>query len=103
MFYENNGNAANDLISGKAGEYQFCRYCKKYKSCSHKYGKLTARTKYVLSYIYEHANGNTAFPLPGSWEHQPQWFIAMFNAGKARLSQCQSENSKREIESAKRR
>jgi len=103
IFYENNGNAAHDMLQSSAGEYHFCRFCELDGSCDHSGGKLTPRTLYVLRYIYEFEAGVTAYPLSGSWEYQPLWFYEMFMAGRSELNRCRNEAQRREIDAAKRK
>ena len=63
--------------------------------CDHFGGKLTARTVYVLSYIYEFEAGVHLYPCAGSWEHQPHWFYAMFTAGRNEMMRVRNEIAER--------
>lgn len=63
--------------------------------CDHVGGKITARALYVLRYLYEHDAGIQHYPLPGSWEYQPHWFIEMFMAGRAVMSEVRAEKVER--------
>ena len=100
---EYNGQAATQIIESDAGAYHFCRNCKEDDTCDHSHGKITPRSSYVLRYLYEFDAGVNIYPLPGSWELQPHWFMSMFTAGRSEMIRIRNEKQQAEITKARTR
>lgn len=98
---EENGQAAEQIMDTAAGQYQFCRFCEAENECDHSFSKITERANYVLRYLYEFDAGIMQYPLPGSFELQPLWFIKMFQAGRTEMNKIRAAKRKAELDKLK--
>ncbi|MFA4959966.1 MAG: hypothetical protein WC535_08785 [Candidatus Cloacimonas sp.] len=55
---------------------------------------ISPLSRYIIQYLVEASNGYHLYPLEGSWENQPQWFIDQLNI--ARTTQANKEREERE-------
>jgi len=100
QFIEQQGQFAEQVLQTPAGQYQFCRFCELENDCDHEGSKVTERSAFVLRYLYEFDAGITIYPLPGSWELQPHWFITMFNAGRSEMNKIRKAKQDEEMRKA---
>ena len=77
-------------------KYAICRYCEKLEECDQNDGMpiISPLSRYIIQYLVEINNGFHQYPLEGSWENQPQWFIDQLNI--ARKTQANKEREERE-------
>lgn len=85
MMYENTINAA-DQIQSEAGEYQFCRFCELEDTCQ-KTGlpKILQINLKIYRYAKLMSDNRCEYPYPGSWEHQPAYFISLLEKAKGEI------------------
>jgi uncharacterized Zn finger protein (UPF0148 family) len=72
--------------------FTFCQYCEQNETCDKKdKPKILAVSRKIMRYLNEEKRGRLEYPFAGSWEHQPEWFIEMLEAGR-RQEQDLNEN-----------
>jgi len=52
-----------------------------------------ARMVSIRASNVDSARDITIYPLPGSWELQPHWFINMFQSGKSEMNKIRNEKA----------
>lgn len=77
--------------------WAICPYCERHQTCDkgESYPIISPLTRYILQYMSEINAGFAMYPLPGSWECQPEWFMSLLNT--ARAAQTRKERSEAAI------
>lgn len=77
--------------------FRICLFCEQNETCTkgEEYPVISHLSRYILQYMSEINAGFTAYPLPGTWEDQPAWFMSLLNAGRTAQSRKERELNER--------
>lgn len=74
-----------------------CAHCLRNEICKkdESFPVISPLTRYILQYLSEIDAGFCVYPLQGSWEHQPVWFISLLNTARQALTNKQKDEAEK--------
>lgn len=78
-----------------------CPACERQKECkkTDDMNFISPLSMYIIRYLIEQRAGFMHYPLPGTWEDQPEWFMACLDIGRSAFASAE----RREYEEAQKR
>ena len=101
-FVTNNTDPADPFYRKNMG-YAFCSACQSASECkkSDRMPMMSALSRYAIRWYHELKASPCGYPIPGSWEQQPNWFMELISMASIIFGKVEKEKAEREARAKK--